>query len=36
MGEHLCNAFYEYMLIIEEEERLKKIKELNKKKKQAS
>jgi cytosolic carboxypeptidase protein 2/3 len=36
MGEHLCNAFYEYMLIIEEEERLKKIKELSKKKKQAS
>jgi hypothetical protein len=33
MGMHLCNALYEYMLIIEEEERLKRIKEINKKKK---
>jgi len=33
MGEHLCNALYEYMLIIEEEDRQKKLKETKKKKK---
>jgi len=33
MGKNLANALYEYLLILEEEDRLKKIKELNKKKK---
>ncbi len=28
-GEHLVNAFYEYMLILEEEERQKKIRDMN-------
>jgi hypothetical protein len=38
MGEHLCNALYEYLLITEEEERIKKAKESkkSKKKKKAS
>ena len=35
MGEHLVDTLYEYLLIIEEEERLRKIKEINKKKKKA-
>ena len=33
MGEHLINSLYEYFVVLEEDERLKKIKELNKKKK---
>jgi|LauGreDrversion4_2_1035121.scaffolds.fasta_scaffold547835_1 hypothetical protein len=33
MGEHLCNAFYEYLLITEEEDRQKKSKENKKNKK---
>lgn len=33
MGEHLCNALYEYMLITEEDERQKRLKEAKKKKK---
>ncbi len=35
MGEHLVDSLYEYLLIIEEEERQRKIKEINKKKKLA-
>jgi cytosolic carboxypeptidase protein 2/3 len=33
MGEHLCNAMYEYLLITEEEDRQKKLKETKKNKK---
>lgn len=33
MGEHLVNSLYEYFLILEEEDRQRKLKELNRKKK---
>ena len=33
MGQHLVNSFYEYILILEEEQRLKHLKDLDKKKK---
>jgi hypothetical protein len=33
MGEHLANSLYEYFLILEEEDRQRKLKELNRKKK---
>ena len=33
MGEHLINSLYEYFLILEEEDRQKKLNELNRKKK---
>ena len=32
MGEHLVNSFYEYSLIVEEEQRLRQLKEMEKKK----
>ena len=34
MGEHLANSFFEYLMIMEEEERIHKLKEIAKKKKQ--
>ena len=33
MGEHLANSFFEYLMIMEEEERVHKLKEIAKKKK---
>ena len=33
MGEHLANSLYEYLMIIEEDERRKRLKDLEKKKK---
>ena len=36
MGEHLVNSFYEYTLIVEEEQRQRQLKEMDKKKKQRS